>query len=175
MENNPIEDKNQQIPVIGVPIVNGLHWLERLVGSIDYPVKNFVIINNSGDKLFTTNLEHKVKAWGETNDLVEEFHLINFPSNMGVAFAWNCIIKSFLLEPYWIISNHDTAFTPGLLEEMYKLSPFALTTNDIDLEYGLLLLFSYEYFEHFHKILQKYYRNMEFNEELSELKKIAKI
>ena len=63
----------------------------------------------------------------------------------------------------------------NLLEEMYKLSPFALTTNDIDLEYGLLLLFSYEYFEHFHKILQKYYRNMEFNEELSELKKIAKI
>ena len=63
----------------------------------------------------------------------------------------------------------------NLLEEMYKLSPFALTTNDIDVEYGLLLLFSYEYFEHFHKILQKYYRNMEFNEELSELKKIAKI
>tara|TARA_B000000557_G_scaffold264745_1_gene271436 strand:- start:3035 stop:3403 length:369 start_codon:yes stop_codon:yes gene_type:complete len=62
-----------------------------------------------------------------------------------------------------------------LLQDMYKLSPFALTTNDIDLEYGLLLLFSYEYFEHFHKILQKYYRNMEFNEELSELKKIAKI
>ena len=124
MENNPIddllEDRNKQIPVIGVPIVNGLHWLERVVGSIDYPVKNFVIINNSGDKLFTTNLEHKVKAWRETNVLVEEFHLINFPSNMGVAFAWNCIIKSFLLEPYWIISNHDTAFTPGLLEEMYN-------------------------------------------------------
>tara|TARA_B100002019_G_C21222942_1_gene575771 strand:+ start:112 stop:1008 length:897 start_codon:yes stop_codon:yes gene_type:complete len=112
--------QNEKIPVIGVPIVNGLHWLERLVESIDYPVENLIIINNSGDKLFKTNLEHKVKAWSEKENLIDEIHLLNFPSNMGVPFAWNCIIKSFLLKPYWIICNHDIAFTPGLLSEMHN-------------------------------------------------------
>ena len=41
------------------------------------------------------------------------------PSNLGVSGSWNFIIKSYLSEPYWIISNHDIMFTPGLLEKMY--------------------------------------------------------
>jgi hypothetical protein len=36
------------IPVIGVPIVNNPYWITRLLMSIDYPVDDFVIINNNG-------------------------------------------------------------------------------------------------------------------------------
>ena len=37
-----------KIPVIGVPIVNGTHWIHRLISSIDYPVEILFIINNNG-------------------------------------------------------------------------------------------------------------------------------
>ena len=37
-----------KIPVIGVAIVNGIHWLNRLIWSIDYPVSNLVIWDNNG-------------------------------------------------------------------------------------------------------------------------------
>ena len=43
------------VPVIGVAIVNGFHWLQRLVDSVDYPVDNFVIFNNNGKVDFNTH------------------------------------------------------------------------------------------------------------------------
>ena len=116
----PIEDV-KQIPVIGVPIVNGYDWLEKLIKSIDYPVKNLVVVNNSGgDKKLTRQLNNLLDNEGLHNPLIDKIHVINFPTNMGVAFAWNCIIKSFILEPFWVISNHDIEFTPGLLQEMFE-------------------------------------------------------
>ena len=116
----PIEDV-KQIPVIGVPIVNGYDWLEKLIKSIDYPVKNLVIVNNNGsDKKLTRQLNNLIGNGGLHKPLIDKIHVINFPTNMGVAFAWNCIIKSFILEPFWIISNHDVEFTPGLLQEMFE-------------------------------------------------------
>ncbi len=36
------------IPIIGVPIVNGVKWVKKLIKSIDYPVNNLFIINNNG-------------------------------------------------------------------------------------------------------------------------------
>ena len=44
------------------------------------------------------------------------------PSNIGVAASWNLIIKSYIMSPYWIISNNDIAFTSGFLEEMIEKS-----------------------------------------------------
>lgn len=105
-----------QIPVIGVPIVNGIHWLRRLVDSIDYPVKNLLIINNNGRNQIDQEL-NQIRDIG--HPLVENIHICHMPSNLGVSMSWNLIIKSYIMEPYWIISNHDVAFTPGLLEKMY--------------------------------------------------------
>ena len=48
-----------KIPVIGTAIVNGVHWLQRLLDSVDYPVENFVIFNNNG-KGEITEKDHKV-------------------------------------------------------------------------------------------------------------------
>lgn len=108
--------KQNQIPVIGVPIVNGVSWLRRLINSIDYPVKNLLIINNNGRGEIDDEL-NQICDLG--HPLVEKIHVCHMPSNFGVSGAWNFTIKSYLMEPYWIIVNHDIMFTPGLLEKMY--------------------------------------------------------
>lgn len=109
--------KQNRIPVIGVPIVNGVHWLKRLVDSIDYPVENLLIINNNGRGEIDEEL-NTIRDIG--HPLVENIHICHMPSNLGVSGSWNFIIKSYLMKPYWIITNHDIMFTPGLLERMYN-------------------------------------------------------
>ena len=108
--------KNKKsIPIIGVPIVNGVHWLEKMIKSIDYPVDNLFVINNNGCGEIDSQLD-KLKELD--NKFIKNFHITHFPSNLGVSASWNLIIKSYLMEPYWVISNHDVSFTPGLLEEI---------------------------------------------------------
>ena len=35
------------IPVVGTLIVNEIKWLKRQINSVDFPIKNYIIINNS--------------------------------------------------------------------------------------------------------------------------------
>ena len=105
------------IPVIGVAIVNGFHWLQRLVDSVDYPVDNFVIFNNNGKGELTEDLDNLVK---QSHPYINNIVVCHMPTNIGCGGAWNLIIKSYMNAPYWIISSHDTAFVPGLLEEMVE-------------------------------------------------------
>jgi hypothetical protein len=44
----------------------------------------------------------------------------HLPNNIGCPGSWNLIIKSYLTAPYWIITNHDIAFSPGLLAKMVQ-------------------------------------------------------
>ena len=46
----------ESIPVIGTAIVNTPSWLTGLIESVDYPVENFVIINNNGRDQITKEL-----------------------------------------------------------------------------------------------------------------------
>lgn len=103
------------IPVIGTAIVNGIHWLERLINSIDYPVDNFVVFNNNGRGELTSQLDSLVKP----HQYIKNLHICHLPTNIGCPAAWNLIIKSYMMSPYWIIVNHDVAFTSGFLEDMY--------------------------------------------------------
>jgi hypothetical protein len=105
------------IPVLGVPIVNGVRWLDRLIKSIDYPVDNLVVINNNGRGHITSELE---ELRNNKPSAVKTLHIVHLPGNIGVAGAWNLIIKSFITAPYWIISNHDIEFGPGLLRFMHE-------------------------------------------------------
>ena len=104
------------IPVIGTAIVNGIHWLKRLIESVDYPVDNFIIFNNNGRNQITDELNKLVNT--PHNKFIKNLQVCHLPSNLGCAAAWNLIIKSFPMAPYWIISNHDVAFSSGYLEEM---------------------------------------------------------
>ena len=104
-----------KIPVIGVAIVNGIHWLNRLIWSIDYPVSNLVIWNNNGKGELDAQLDliKEIK-----HPLIDKIHVCNLPQNIGLSAAWNMTIKSFAMEPYWLLVNHDIAFTEGFLQEM---------------------------------------------------------
>jgi hypothetical protein len=120
--------KNQQkskkpIPVMGVPVVNGLHWLRRLIDSIDYPVEELFIVNNNGKEELTEELDKIAKT---PHKYVNKIKVTHLPHNLGCSGAWNLIIKCYMKSPYWLIVNNDVAFTPGLLE---KMNDAALNTD----------------------------------------------
>ena len=103
------------IPVMGVLIVNGVHWLRRMIESVDYPVKQLCIINNNGRGQIDSELDDLVKS---SHPYIERMHVTHMPANVGVACGWNLIIKSYLMEPYWFIVSHDVEFSPNLIEQM---------------------------------------------------------
>jgi hypothetical protein len=115
-----IIQKNQSpIPVIGVPIVNGIHWLKRLIDSIDYPVDDLFIVNNNGRGELTEELNKMIRL---KHPYIKNIKVAHLPANIGCSGSWNLIIKCYVMSPYWVITNHDIAFTPGLLEKMVKSS-----------------------------------------------------
>jgi hypothetical protein len=109
------------IPVIGVPVVSNPYWVTRLLMSIDYPVDNFVIINNNGRGEIDEELNQLTKI---THKFVKNIKVCNLPANIGCGGAWNLIIKCYMLSPYWIIVNDDVAFCNGFLEEMVSVAEF---------------------------------------------------
>lgn len=104
-----------KIPVIGAPVVNSTYWITRLIMSVDYPVENFVIINNNGRGELDDELDRLTKI---NHKFIDNIKVVHMPANIGCAGAWNLIIKCYMLAPYWIIANDDVAFGPGLLKEM---------------------------------------------------------
>lgn len=103
------------IPVIGIPVVTNPYWITRCIASIDYPVKNLVIINNNGRGEIDEELDNLVKM---SHPYVENMKVCHMPANIGVAGAWNLIIKCYMMEPWWVIVNDDVSFDPGLLQEI---------------------------------------------------------
>ena len=107
------------IPILGIPIVNGFHWLQRLIDSIDFPIDTVVILNNNSDDTeLTNNLEQLQQNNNNAN--INQIKICNLPGNIGVAASWNLMIKANINSPYWLICNNDIAFTPGLLLEFYN-------------------------------------------------------
>jgi len=111
--------KIDSIPVIGVPIVNGVKWVKRLIDSIDYPVNDLLIVDNNGRGELEKELEQLKLI---KHKFIKNIKICHLPSNIGCAGAWNLIIKCYMNSPYWVIVNHDVAFTPGLLEELVEKS-----------------------------------------------------
>jgi hypothetical protein len=100
---------------MGSAIVNGVHWIQRQIASIDYPVERYILINNNGRGEITAELDALQRAGHEH---IQQFHVVHMPANIGCAGAWNLIIKSSMMSPYWIICGHDIAFYPGFLQDM---------------------------------------------------------
>ena len=105
------------IPVIGTAIVNGTNWLYRLIDSVDYPVDEFVIINNNGRGEITNELDLLSKR---NHQFINQIKVCHIPYNIGCSGAWNLIIKSYMLSPYWVIVNHDIKFSPGILQQFVE-------------------------------------------------------
>ena len=106
------------IPVVGTLIVNEIKWLKRQINSVDFPVENYIIINNSGGEL-DQELE-KLVADNWMHKHIKNLKVFHMPYNIGCAGGWNMIMKSFMHSPYWIIINHDCSFGSGFLKEMYE-------------------------------------------------------
>lgn len=122
--------EKQPIPVIGTAIVNNPKWLKRLINSIDYPTDELVIFDNNGRGELVEELDNLVK---QPHPFVKKMKVTHMPSNIGCSGAWNLIIKSYLMAPYWIIVNDDVAFTEGFLEEMVTK---ALDDPDVGIVHG---------------------------------------
>jgi GT2 family glycosyltransferase/GR25 family glycosyltransferase involved in LPS biosynthesis len=105
------------IPVIGTAIVNGTHWLKRLISTIDYPVDNFIVINNNGRNQITAELDAIANT---DHKFIKNIKICHLPTNIGCPAAWNLIIKSYIMQPYWIICNHDIALPSGFLKLMLE-------------------------------------------------------
>lgn len=103
------------VPVIGTLVVNGVHWLKRLIDSVDYPVDEFIIFNNNGRGQIDSELDDIVKL---PHTYIKKMRVCHLPKNIGCASGWNMIIKSYIMSPYWIIVNNDFAFSPGFIKDM---------------------------------------------------------
>lgn len=104
------------IPMIGTAVVTNIKWVKRLVESVDFPVKEFCIINNNG----RGEIDEELDAIAATpHSYIRKIKVVHMPANLGVPGSWNLMIKSYLKAPYWIIVNDDVAFGRGFLAEMY--------------------------------------------------------
>ena len=106
------------IEVLGFPTLSRFDLAEKLLASIDYPVRDLVIINNSGTKTWTpTKPEQVERLWH-----------IEVPYGLGLQAAWNLIIKATPYAPRWLLVNDDCEFEPGALEIVDReASPANLT------------------------------------------------
>ena len=110
------------IPVLGFAVYSQFDLANRLLASIDYPVENLVIVDNSGLKTWEPKQPEQVKnLW-----------LIRVPFGLGLVGAWNLIIKSTPYAPYWVLVNDDAWFEAGALEIIARdADPEALNFVDI--------------------------------------------
>lgn len=97
---------SNSIPALIIPVLNRYELLEQVLDSIDYPIDNIIIIDN-GNSYKTSR---------------EDIHVLNMPSNLGVAASWNLGIKCFPHSDYWIIGSNDNAWAPGSLKMMLEES-----------------------------------------------------
>ena len=101
--------KQQMIPILSIPVLNRYDLLDIHLDSIDFPIKEILIINNGLQ-------EYKPKR----KDL--NIRVLNLPSNLGLSGSWNLTIKLYPHEKYWLFSSADTHWIPGSLEKFYTIS-----------------------------------------------------
>ena len=101
------------IPCMIVPILAGPEILYRMLETIDYPVRQLIIIDN-GDAL-----RHSI---GWPVEHVQSTKVIKMPANLGVAGSWNLGIKANPFAPWWLIANYDVEWPSGALQGFYEQS-----------------------------------------------------
>jgi hypothetical protein len=96
-----------------VPVLTRYDLLDRMIKSINYPVKDLVVIDN-GAKGFNWQ-----PFW---NQWVSKIWHIKLPSNLGVPGSWNLGIKSLPKADYWLISNFDVEWGGDSLKMFQETS-----------------------------------------------------
>ena len=96
------------IPVLGFLTLKRFDLADRLLASIDYPVDDLVIIDNSGKQEYAP-----VKP-----ELVKRMWLIQVPHGLGYGGGLNLIVRSTPFAPYWVLLNDDSVLAPGALQKI---------------------------------------------------------
>lgn len=101
------------LPLLGVPILNRADLLQRLLDSLDHPVRTLAIVDNS-------SAAHGISAELESlrqrgHPLVTTIRIARPFTNLGVAASWNLILSSFPEAPCALLANNDVRLAPGVL------------------------------------------------------------
>jgi GT2 family glycosyltransferase len=103
------------IPLLGVPVLNREDLAARMVGSVDVPVDELLVVVNAPVKgRVVEALEDAAAANLNVGRL--SFSLPSF--NLGCGGSWNHIIRHRPDGPWWLIVNADIVFAPGDLERL---------------------------------------------------------
>lgn len=100
------------LPVLIVPVLARHDLLTRMIKSINYPVKDLLIIDNDRNSSFEI-------PW---NQWVNKVTYLKMPNNFGVAGSWNLGIKCFPNADFWLISNFDVEWAGDSLQMFYEKS-----------------------------------------------------
>ena len=103
-----MEETFSVIPVLGFLTLKRFDLADRLLASIDYPVEDLVIVDNSGKQEYAP-----VKP-----ELVKRMWLIQVPHGLGYGGGLNLIVKTTPFAPYWVLLNDDSVLAPGALEKI---------------------------------------------------------
>ena len=110
------------LPNLTVPVLNRYDLLQRMLSSIDYPVKHLLVIDN-GASMVMEDMEVDVP------DCVEFTTYLPMPANLGVAASWNLGIKSFPYADRWFFASNDVVFKPGALERLCEARTDEITLS----------------------------------------------
>ncbi len=102
-----------RIPLLGVPILNGVEHLDRLLASLRQPVDTLALVDNSGGPGPVRRALERLEQVG--HPLVRQVRVARPFGNLGVAASWNLILASFPQAAYALILNHDVVLTPEAL------------------------------------------------------------
>lgn len=106
------------LPLLGVPILNRIDLLSRLLDSLDLPVATLAIVDNSpavhpgGPSVLQPSLE-ELRRRG--HPLIDTVEIARPFGNLGVAASWNHILTAFPDAPLALLANNDVCFAPGVL------------------------------------------------------------
>ena len=102
-----------------VPVLNRYDLLQRMLDSIDYMIRDLLIIDNGG------NLSH-VKF----PKTVLNSHVLSMPSNQGVSGSWNLGIKCFPHDNVWMFGSNDVVFGANALEKLSQARRDEITLTE---------------------------------------------
>lgn len=94
------------LEVLGFPTLSRFDLAQELLDSIDYPIKDLVIVDNSGKQEWEPRV----------NSFVERVWLIRVPYGLGLQGAWNLVIKATPYAKRWLLVNDDCRFEAGALK-----------------------------------------------------------
>jgi len=108
------------LPNLIVPVLNRYDLLRRMFQSINYPVRDLLIIDNGGE--FYDVLHSK---------FVKNVRVVNLPSNLGVASSWNLGIKLFPHDDRWFFASNDAWFSGNGLQGLSEARRDEITLSDV--------------------------------------------